>query len=128
MSSHDPDADTHTASGTGEKTGGASCGSKIMECCSLWTRATRACLCECWKEANEEIDHHEERKVGHSWCARFCSSFCACWTFYGNSLLQTGLVIYKYTRRCCIASHKALTTPKNKEEEGNKASVAGASM
>ena len=106
-----PAEDGDEETGAGKKTG-SSCCDKTRACCSLWGRATRACTSECWKEANEEIDHHEERKDGRSWCDRLCTSFCKCVTFYSKSLLQTLLIMYKYTRRCCIATHKAMCSSK----------------
>ena len=72
------------------------------------TKATMACLCECWVESNEEIDHHEERKEGTTWIHRLCASFSLRGSFYVTSFVQSSIRYYNGVRSCCTRTSEAI--------------------
>jgi len=103
------------------------CYAPILSCCALWNKAGSACLAECWVEANEELDHHEERKEGQSWYSRTFKSGKSCLRFYGKCFVQT---IRDLTFGCVKHCTLYWTIPKAEtvetaEDGGKEAQAAG---
>ncbi len=114
-----PDA-AATAAAAAESPVGT-CWHKFTACLHLWTRATRACFCEFWKESNEEIDHHEERKEGKSWSFRTRVSLTGCGTFYYLGVRQMFITMFKYSWFAWEAIVRAVQkcrAPKDGEAKG----------